>query len=183
MIFKKPNHLYFNSCSIYPDTNVFMHSIVRLEINVFCFSSYFMKTDGKMKDLWYILHCVRVYERLCQCFCECAWDKIYMCRRNSPAPPQPSRLHRLCGSIASESGWIINAHILFFTDGEIIWDGFSSSSQWIHQLFKVSIFSFFFFQISPCRRGAVIGSRDIVTLLLRPWAWYLTQRASIHIHP
>lgn len=45
---------------------------------------------------------------------------------------QPSHLPRRChlrGSIPSECGWIINAHIQFFTDGEIIGNGFILASK------------------------------------------------------
>lgn len=76
------------------------------------------------------------------------------------------RFWRHCESIPSESGWIINAHILFFTDGEIIWDGFFLSSQWIHQLFKVSILSP---DMAPVEWGADQDSwhTDIAAMTLR----------------
>lgn len=93
---------------------------------------------------------------------------------------QTSRLCHLCGSIPAESGWIINAHILFFTDGEIIWDGFfffGAPNEFISCLRCQ-----YYFQILLQHIEALIRIPDIVTLLLWPWAGYLTQPASIHIH-
>lgn len=116
-----------------------------------CFNSF--NTEG----IWLLTYCiayVNVYKLL---------HKV--CAGAIFQPSQTSRLCHLCGSIPAESGWIINAHILFFTDGGIIWDGFFLSSQWIHQLFKVSIL---FPDFASAERSADQDSwhSDIVALTL-----------------
>lgn len=95
--------------------------------------------------------------------------------------PLPSHLSRLCptsGSIPPESGWIINVHILFFTDGKIIWDGFFLTSNGIVTCLRCQ----YYFLTSLQQREALIRIPDTVTLLLWPWARDLTQHASLHIH-
>lgn len=106
----------------------FKSSVVEILFSYTCFTwpAYFRAERFYQKwrnpGFWCIfVLCMRmhVYASICKSVHKCE------CRSNFPnLQSQPSRLCHLCGSIPSESRWIINAHILFFTDGEIIWDGF-----------------------------------------------------------
>lgn len=96
---------------------------------------------------------------------------LCICRYDSPGfQSRLSSLSHLCGSILSESGWIINVHILSVFFFFYWWRNHSRwifflCSQWIHPLFKMSIW---FPHIPPLKRSAARDPwhGDIVALTL-----------------
>lgn len=99
---------------------------IYLNMNVRLFS--FQNLYGRHTHIYFPLILCKPYISELRCFrvlmlCNYMHTCLYVMQEQF-RPSELPRHHHLCRSIPSESGWIINAHILFFTDGEIICDGF-----------------------------------------------------------